>query len=24
MQRPRIIKMLFVVVMIYRKRFCNG
>jgi hypothetical protein len=24
MQRPRIIKMLFVVVMIYRKRFCDG
>jgi hypothetical protein len=24
MQRPRMIKMLFVVVMIFRKRFCDG
>jgi hypothetical protein len=24
MQRPRMIKMLFLVIMIYRKRFCDG
>jgi hypothetical protein len=24
MQRPRMIKMLFLVIMIYRRKFCNG